>query len=56
MPKLKIIPYKREPSKTCWNPYSLQDLQPERFIRVVAEIIAGERTLTPFVERPPDYR
>ncbi len=50
MPKRKVIPYKREPFKTCWHPYSLQELQAEQFMQVVAGIIAGRMTLTPFVE------
>lgn len=48
MPKRKVIPFKREPLKSCWNPYSLQELQPERFIRVAAGIIAGRMTLVSF--------
>jgi hypothetical protein len=50
MPKRKVIPYQREPFKTCWHPYSLQELQPRRFGHVVAQIIAGRMTLTPFIE------
>ena len=51
MPKRKVVPFEREPVKTCWHPYCLQDLQPERFIRVVTGIIAGKITLVPFVEQ-----
>ena len=50
MPKRKIVPFEREPVKTCWHPYSLQELQADRFIRAVAGIIAGQMTLVPFAE------
>jgi len=50
MPKRKVVPYKREPVKTCWHPYSLQELQPEQFIRAVVGIIAEQMTLVPFAD------
>lgn len=52
MPKRTVIPFKREPEKSCWHTYSLQDLQPERFVRVVAGIIAGRMTLFPVIDAP----
>jgi membrane protein YdbS with pleckstrin-like domain len=54
MPKRKVVPYKREQSKSTWHTYSLQELQPERFIRVAAGILAGRMTVVP-VMRVPDY-
>ncbi len=50
MPKRTVVPYKREPVKTCWHPYGLQELQPEQFIRAVAGIIAEQMTLVPFAD------
>ena len=51
MPKRKVIPYKREAVKTCWNPYTLQELHADQFIRAVRRIIAGQATLIQFAER-----
>jgi hypothetical protein len=45
MPKRKVIPFTRESEKTCWNLYGLQILAPERFQRVVQEIINGRYLL-----------
>ena len=56
MPKRKIVPYKRESVKTCWHPYSLQELQPERFIRVAEAIIAEKMTIVRFVGSPRPLR
>ena len=56
MPKRKTVPYEREPVKICWHPYSLQELQSERFIRVVKGIIAEEMTLVQFVGSPRPLR
>ncbi len=56
MPKRKTVPYKREPVKTCWHPFSLQELQPERFIQVAEAIIAEEMTLVQFVSLPGPLR
>ncbi len=54
MPKRKVIPYKREKFKTCWHTYNLQDLQPEQFIRVATQILAGKLTFVPFVRPESD--
>ena len=56
MPKRKIVPYERERVKTCWHPYSLQELQPQRFIRVAQAIIAEEMTLVQFISSPRPLR
>ncbi len=54
MPKRKVIPFKREPYRTCWHTYSLQDLQPERFLRVATQILAGKLTFVPLVRSESD--
>ena len=41
MPKRKSVPYERDKEKTLWNLYGLQALSPERFQRVVTEIMQG---------------
>ncbi len=41
MPKRKVVPYTREVEKTSWNLYGLQALAPDRFNRVVQEILDG---------------
>ena len=41
VPKRKIVPYVREAEKTSWNLYGLQALTPDRFTRVVQEILNG---------------
>ena len=41
MPKRKVVPYIREVEKTSWNLYGLQALAPDRFTRVVQEILDG---------------
>ena len=56
MPKRKVVPFEREPVKTCWHRYSLQALQPERFVRVVTGIIAGQVTLVPFAGQRSSLR
>ena len=33
------------PEKTCWHLYSLQNLNPEKFIRVVGKILKREHLL-----------
>jgi len=33
------------PSKSCWHPLSLQQLAPNRFVRVVNNILKGRDTL-----------
>ena len=48
MPKRKEVPYIRDREKECWNLYGLQTLQPERFARVVENILRGRN----FVFRP----
>jgi hypothetical protein len=45
MPKRKVVPFVRESEKTCWNLYGLQILAPERFQRVVQEVINGRYLL-----------
>ena len=51
MPKRKVVPYKRESVKTCFNPYSLQELHADQFIRAVTRILAGQATLIQFADR-----
>ena len=41
VPKRKTIPFVREAEKTTWNLYGLQALTPERFTRVVQEVLNG---------------
>jgi len=41
MPKRKVVPFVRDTEKTAWNLYGLQPLAPERFTRVVQEILNG---------------
>ncbi|MEW5874813.1 MAG: hypothetical protein AB1752_06485 [Candidatus Zixiibacteriota bacterium] len=41
MPKRKTVPFIRETEKSSWNLYGLQALQPDRFIRVVQQILDG---------------
>lgn len=41
VPKRKVVPFVRESEKTSWNLYGLQALAPERFTRVVQEILEG---------------
>jgi hypothetical protein len=45
MPKRKVVPFVRDKEKDLWNLYGLQALSPERFQRVVNEIMNGRYLL-----------
>ena len=44
MPKQKKQTYKMPP-KNCWHLYSLQNLNPEKFVRIVTKILKRENLL-----------
>jgi len=44
MPKRRRVDYKK-PEKTYWHIYSLQNLNPEKFIKVVNKILKREHIL-----------
>jgi hypothetical protein len=44
MPKRKKRPFKM-PEKTCWHLYSLQNLNAEKFVRVVSKILKRQHLL-----------
>jgi len=44
MPKRKKQPYKI-PQKTCWHLYSLQNLNAEKFVKVVSKILKRQHLL-----------
>jgi len=41
----KRKPQFKLPEKTCWHIYSLQELNPEKFIKVVGKILKKEYLL-----------
>jgi len=41
----KRKPQFKMPEKTCWHLYSLQDLQTDKFIKVVGKILSKEYSL-----------
>ena len=41
----KRKPQFKMPEKTCWHLYSLQNLNPEKFIKVVGKILKKEYLL-----------
>ena len=41
----KRKPQFKMPEKTCWHLYSLQDLQTDKFIKVVGKVLKSEYSL-----------
>jgi hypothetical protein len=48
LPKSKMVEKQHLPQKTFWHPYGLQNLTPEKFIKVVNLILKGEHILLRF--------